>query len=130
MGLIINKNNNIIQLNFNSEEQMLSNGFNLEDWAFFDTEIDPTKVFNYVDGELVDISQTAEHKAKVKKQKKNNSYKTYQEGLMQLKSEDELNLFLKSCGMITQAIYDERLAVIKTDLENLKHTYLTEVADD
>lgn len=83
-----------------------------------------------IDGVLTDISETPEYLAEQKKQKKNSAYKTYQEGLTQLKSEDELNQFFKSCGKITQSEYDSRLAIITTDLTALQDTYLTEVADD
>lgn len=83
-----------------------------------------------LNSEYIALQQTPEYIAEQKKQKKNSAYKTYQQGLTQLKSEDELNQFLKSCGKITQSEYDSRLAIITTDLTALQSTYSTEVSDD
>lgn len=111
-----------------SIELCLSNGFT----AYTEEEISGYfgGTHQIIDGVLTDITNTVEYIAEQKKQKKNSAYKTYQQGLTQLKSEDELNQFLKSCGKITQSEYDSRLAIITTDLTALQSTYSTEVADD
>ena len=111
-----------------SPELCIENGFT----AYTEEEVSGyfARTHQIIDGVLTNITNTVEYIAEQKKQKKNSAYKTYQQGLIQLKSEDELNQFLKSCGKITQSEYDNRLAIITTDLTALQSTYLTEVTDD
>lgn len=52
------------------------------------------------------------------------AYEVYQSKLIELKSEDEFNVYLQKTGVITQSQYDDRLAVVTVDTLMAKNEYL------
>lgn len=78
MGLMINKNTNAT-FPCSTEKTMLDNGWSANEWAFFDKECGNGKVYKYVNGDAIDISQSPEYLNKVKIEKKKDIVAYYKE---------------------------------------------------
>ena len=76
------------------------------------------------EAQIIDGVPTWVVPTKTSEQLQQEAYQVYQDKLLELKSEDEFNLFLYKTEQITQQDYDDRLVVITSDLVTAKNTYL------